>query len=1125
MTGESNRLADSCLGLTNDGFLTKSPAIDLKTGDFNTIESRLWSKLIDQDNGFWSEIVNRYSQLRNEGWYTVEKLLTYYNTNFIGKIGQRFYNQDARLKYTKEENLSFSYLVHGNRLEYTKKWLQERVKYLDSVFEYYTAFDKKASIRTNVNDYLTLRIKSKSPRYIKVKWSDKLNYQKYFIGSDKYYEIRSPVMITNTDNNLDMLGVEDIVEIETFEYLSPSALHLSGMTNITSLIAPNSPRLTEVILEKNTMLQTINLKGCLKLGLNQLEQPTGALNVVNCSNLKYIDISDTSLAALSVIDIDTENPDASQAIGTGALEYFDASNTSITDITIWNQTYLDRIQISNCLQLATINVGNCERLTTLTMPNSQINSFTIVDCLSLTDIDISNTAKLVNLRLDGCPNLLALKMRQINSTKLVELDLTTVPKLNYLDIGNCSFLQRITFAEGFKSLKTFILDNSVLTSVRYGKRGEFPAYLDLAPLALAKVNFYNCPKLQEIRNLNYDGAGSGVFYNCMNLHTITGKLKVNGNIDRIFYNCQKLTHLPTLDFRGATSGSESFMNAKAFTRANLIQIMNAFSANLTSTYRFFANCTAIEGELPVTFFAKATHVSSLNEFFIGCTGIIGAIPTDFFKPLGTRLQNTRYMFSSTKVSGDIDPQWFTSNTSLNTTTRMFNGCTGLTGVMLESFFATNQKLVDIGYMFAGCTGIQTRIPARLFKNHRTLRVVEGLFSGCTGLYGEIPGNLFQADDMEDYAITNTRYLFSGCRGLYGAISGDFFKYCPNLLNVDGTFQNTDIYGVIPDNMFINNRKLSTAASVFSGCTALEGPLPPTIFRNLTALSDVSGFFEGCSNINSEIPNGFLQGCQNLIKVSRLFKNCQQLYGAIPEDLLSHTGNIEEIAYLFENCYNLTSSIPPKIFEKCSKTKDMSAVFKRAWRLSDAIPEGLFDNCINVRTIDSIFSDCKGLGDRFISEENPYAIPEGLFDNCPNLETVNSAFQMWGDIGGGSQLKGQIPERLFEACAKLVNASYLFAGCGGLTGPLASTMFYRSKLLKTLDNAFGGCGNLTLLPDDMFKNNVALTNVKETFRYCNKLKGNAYPFWSGNHPMITSFGGCYSGCTGLKDYSSIPSTWI
>lgn len=1115
--------ADSCLGLSNDGFLIKEPSMDLaNAGDFNTIESQLWQKLIDKDGGFWSEIMTRYAQLRNEKWFTLDKLLSYIDSQFIGTIGQRFYNEDARLKYTKTENQSFLYLVNGTRLEYTKRWLEERIKYLDSVFDYATAYDKRASIRTNANDYLTLKMKAKSPRFIKIKWSDKLNYQKYFVSSDKYYEFTSPEMITNTDNNLDMLGIEDITEVETFEHLKPSALHLMGMENLTSLKAPNSKYLSEVLLEKNTMLQTVDLKNCTNLGLNSTGESTGNLNLINCENLKYLDVSKTALASLNIIDIDIENPDPTQAVGTGSLEFFDASETAITDVTLWNQTYLEEIKISDCYKLATISIGNCERLVKLSLPNSQINKFVIVDCNALVDIDISNTPKLTTLRLDGCPNLLKLNLKQLNSPTLLDLDLTTVPNLIDLNVANTSFLQHITFPESFNKLTSLDMRNSVLTSIRFGKRVEFPSYMDLSPFKLTSVSFYNCNGLTEIKGLNYIGSGAELFYNCTKLATISGNLTINGSMDRMCYNCQSLNVLPTLNLKNATNASETFYICKALTMNNLKAIMNACGDKLVTSWRMFGNCTNITGALPSNLFATTPKFSSLNEFFIGCAGITGVIPSNFFAYLGSSLTNCRYMFSGTNIACDIDLQWFSNNTNLSTIERMFNGIKTLTGTIPAALFLNNTNLQNTSYCFSGCTGIQSRIPSGLFSHNTKIQNVEGMFVGCKGLYGTIPSDLFKNANSTNYELTNCKSFVENCTEIYGQLPDELFKYTPKLMYCDSMFANTGIYGNIPTDLFAYTPQLSTASRFFLNCTGLATSIPVELFHNLVGLSNVSNFFNGCNELTGIIPTGLFTGCTSLAFVDGLFKDCRKIYGDIPTDLFDYSPNMQSIASLFENCYNLTSNIPSNIFEKCLKVKDMSRVFANCYNLTDSIPDGLFDNCINAITMAGMFLNCKQLGNRFVSESNPYAMPETLFDNCPNLVTINDMFNMWGAIGTSPQLKGELPPRLFEVCSKLENANYCFAACP-IDGELSEYMIARSRSLKDISYMFASTG-ITLLSDNFLKNNTALTNVKGLFRDCTQIQGNSTQFWNGNYPKITEYGECYRNCNKLNDFANIPSTW-
>lgn len=74
-----------------------------------------------------------------------------------------------------------------------------------------------------------------------------------------------------------------------------------------------------------------------------------------------------------------------------------------------------------------------------------------------------------------------------------------------------------------------------------------------------------------------------------------------------------------------------------------------------------------------------------------------------------------------------------------------------------------------------------------------------------------------------------------------------------------------------------------------------------------------------------------------------------------------------------------------------------------------------------------------------------------------------------------------------------------------------------------------CSNLEIIPVDLFDN---CTNVKSflgTFYNCDSLRGQAIPLWNrvqGSSDYIgTPDGkGCYYGCEGLTNYSSIPDYW-
>lgn len=1117
--------ADSCLGLTNEGQLTNGPQIDLDRGSFMTVESRLWSRLIDKENGFWTNIIGRYAELR-QTWFTLDKLLEYHNDNFIDQIGQRFYNQDARLKYTAEKHQSYLYLVNGTRREYTKRWLRERLIYLDSVFEYSTSFAKKGTIRTNVNDYLTLKIKMKSPRYIKVKWTDSLPYNKYYVGSDKLYEFRSPVPITNTGNNLDMLGVDGIVEIESFTHLKPSYIQLDGMVNITKCIAQNSSLLTEVSIGQNKMLQYIDFKGCENLGKNELGESTGNLNVIHCANLKYLDISNTSFASVAVVDINANTPDPSMAKGSGSIEYFNASNTDITDITIWNQTYLTEIQMSGCEDLATINVGNCERLHTMNLPNTRIATFTIVDCPSLTYIDISNTAKLHSLRLDGCPNLKTLLMQRINSKNITELDLTTCPKLKKLDISTSGFIEYITFAPGFNTLDTLLVGNTPLKSIRYGKADHFPNAINLQPLNLSSINFSNCPNIKSITNINYEGPGYQLFYNCTSLVSISGRVKAWGDSYCIFGYCSSLTTLPTLDFSELQGGSDGCIQCTSLTWDAVRQILNACGPSFTGGWRFFSGCTGISGPIPAELFVNTPNVSNLHEFFAGCSGITGSIPADLFKPLGTALTSVEEVFiNCINLTGSIPATLFSSNPNIVNAHGAFRNCVNLSGPIPETLIHQLNQLTMVERMFAGCRNIGGAIPARFFAKSPALTSAYEIFVG-TGITGSIPANLFVKEDGTKHTLTSIGSMFESCKNIYGEIPSTLFDNVPNVVNVDYFFKNcSGVTGRIPAKLFANNPNLIRVGGFFEG-TNVSGEIPETLIQNKKKLTYASYLFKNCQQLNGAIPKNLFKGCSLLDEVRELFWGCNGLSGSIPNGLFSDCGAIREIRGAFAYCARLTGSIPEDLFARCTKVQYFDQVFMGSWRLSGRIPGNLMKTCVEAISIADMFANAKGLGDPNIHDGNPYFIDEDFLINCSKLENINNLFNHWGEpTSVGSSLQGAIPPYLFAGCSKLREAVGVFAGSAiGGGKQIPATLFSNSPNLYTIHSLFGGCGNVSSIGENIFINNKNLTDVHWTFYYCGGLRGNSYPFWEKGHGKIRDSSQCYAGASNLSDYASIPASY-
>ena len=141
---------------------------------------------------------------------------------------------------------------------------------------------------------------------------------------------------------------------------------------------------------------------------------------------------------------------------------------------------------------------------------------------------------------------------------------------------------------------------------------------------------------------------------------------------------------------------------------------------------------------------------------------------------------------------------------------------------------------------------------------------------------------------------------------------------------------------------------------------------------------------------------------------------------------------------------------------------------------------------------------------------------------------NSSFENLENIDfRNSELK-EIPADLFKNCPKLTSLYETFYQCRELR-EIPEGLFNNCQNVTDFERTFMKCSNLEIIPADLFDN---CTNVKSflgTFYNCDSLRGQSIPLWNrvqGSSDYIgTPDGkGCYYGCNGLADYSSIPDYW-
>ena len=112
---------------------------------------------------------------------------------------------------------------------------------------------------------------------------------------------------------------------------------------------------------------------------------------------------------------------------------------------------------------------------------------------------------------------------------------------------------------------------------------------------------------------------------------------------------------------------------------------------------------------------------------------------------------------------------------------------------------------------------------------------------------------------------------------------------------------------------------------------------------------------------------------------------------------------------------------------------------------------------------------------------------------------------------------------------------VFSGCRGLTS-IPDNLFRNNTEVTYFNYTFSSCYGLTSIPSNLFANNTKVISFVSTFSNCDGLTGNVpvdndgTPIYnrSGDgkpgYAIVITYNDCFQGCTGLTDYSSIPTAW-
>ena len=130
---------------------------------FNTTGSRLWQRIVYL---FQAELKAEYTLMR-QGRFTVDNIMKYLYGEQISQIPATYYNHDMQTKYLNFGS-SYLYALHGSGEKHIKRWIRERLMYVDTLLGYMVSSADYITLRSNKLGYVYLDIQMYQPMYVTI---------------------------------------------------------------------------------------------------------------------------------------------------------------------------------------------------------------------------------------------------------------------------------------------------------------------------------------------------------------------------------------------------------------------------------------------------------------------------------------------------------------------------------------------------------------------------------------------------------------------------------------------------------------------------------------------------------------------------------------------------------------------------------------------------------------------------------------------------------------------------------------------------------------------------------------------------------------------------------------------
>lgn len=1140
MINESNRM--------NSGFLLFGT--DIEMGDenvFNTTGSRLWQRVVYL---FQNELKAEYALMR-QGRFTVDNIMKYLYGEQISQIPATYYNKDMQRKYL-DFGSSYLYALHGSGEKHIKKWIRERLMYVDTLLGYMVSSSDYITLRSNKLGYVYLDIQMYIPMYVTVKWRDEaggtgIQTKRVAKGETVRFEYNMP---TETDQEILVYAGHYIKSLGDLSNLQPSTLLIANANRLTEITC-HSPHLINTDLSECKMLQKIDISDCTALGTGVGAQPI--LNIQNAKYLRYLDTRNTQLTAIYTMQS-----------GSNLEEIYYPKTIQTVDL--MNQAYLRIVGIpyeenedgvvNYCENLADIIINSCKNVEYLCYPYDegdyvnlkaikQVQNLTLIDSLDrLKGMEFNGFNKLKTLTLSTMHNIETLgfnDMLKYTDTASMEsvrvADCPLIDKVSFnvsnvtykvefvegakIDLGGMQSVKTIESNASIKGLKTMIIPTSTkelkfipgfgdginsmvnLWSATANHANDGYEGMDLKDISLSYLD------MNKLTNVN----------KAINFHIAPTEQHPNMNTDRTGNYFKPEGSIDLTDYKGSMV---KMLKGVDLSLLDIIVNENQSQTDLTGLF---------EGAiLPLGQEEKINNILDRYNMSTRWTqmfksAVIGFDTPNIIIPDENSYRNMELveMFANSNVKSDIE---LTDN--IINVTNMFKDCKEMK-VYVNNWDKTFTNLITEG-CYSGTGGDLEKVPVPWggygFFDDVTSEIVikvprdeyEVVVANRHKVtsYGLVNWGDGTIDYLGDNAYTHT-YEKAGIYTIKGHFTFGNGYLCNTSLNgillevKHIASSTTDLsqafkYCSALQKVNLNGLSPSTLSETFSGCSSLTTIISDDI--NTDNLTNLGSTFINCTSLQSIDLSNF--NTSSVIVMNSLFSGCRSLSNLNLQGL--DTKNVVMMLNMFNGCRSLTSldlsgfvtdsaTNMSSMFYECNNLTSLDVSNFNTIRVNNM--SGMFYGCLslteldlnsfdtsNVKNMGNMFYNCTSLASISMDTFDTSNVENmsGMFYNCNKLSTINTA--------------------KFNT-EKVENMNSMFYGCTKLS--TLDTSKFKTGNVIDMASMFYGCKALTNLDLSSF-NTELVESMYGMFYECGMLQSiNLSQF---NTNSVVNMNSMFYGCTVL-----------